>query len=105
MKTENVLPAHSRLLVDEERESRMSEGGIELPEDYNAGGGAPKTGVVLAAGPGEWRHGVYVAIDPAIVGRTVIYPRHAGAKLADGQRLIAEQDILGFADGGLPDIP
>lgn len=88
-------PIHNNVLVAPDDATETSPGGIILAPVAQE---KPTQGTVLAAGPGDWRQGVFT---PTTVkeGDRVLYGRYAAGELKiDGQPLaiMKEDQIFGI---------
>lgn len=73
-KTRLPQPLHNRVFVEEDLPPNKTSTGIILPEFSRE---KPCTGKVIAAGPGQWEHGVFVE-NSLQKGDRVVYHKQAG---------------------------
>ncbi len=101
MKTDpaKIKPLQDRVLVKKDEEPSVSKGGVALPDQSK---GRPKTGVVLAVGPGKWsEHGAYLIPVGVKEGQRVLLAGYGVCPDPDDKMLALfdEKDLLAVAEG------
>lgn len=94
-----VRPLGQHVLIKQVGASKMTAGGLHIPETAHSAKAQENKGVVVAAGPGRTtNHGVLVPVSVAI-GDVVWWSRHQGTEFDHGGEklwLVREDDINGF---------
>lgn len=87
----NVYPIHDFVLVQPDEAKQKTDGGLVLPDSSLE---RPKTGKVLAVGPGRTRDGDGQSIPLQVKrGDHVLFSEYSGVDF-DGKKLLKEENIL-----------
>lgn len=83
----NIRPTNDKLVIERDAAKKMTDGGLHLPEEQKD---EPKSGVVIAAGPGRFNIETCTRLPMSIaVGDRVLFDRHSGSEVeVDGKKLL-----------------
>jgi chaperonin GroES len=94
----NVSPLGDRVLVKQDDEPQMTQGGIYIPDTAKE---TPQWGVVVRVGPGKQLDNGEIRPLTVKKGDKVLFGKYAGTKVkvVDEEYLfLREEDIMGVAD-------
>lgn len=89
----NLKPLLDRIIVAAIEESKVTKGGIHLPDTSQP---ECTSATVIAVGPGLYRDGEHIPMDVKI-GETVLYHSHVGTSFETGGSVVVvmrQTDIL-----------
>lgn len=90
-----LKPLNDRVVIQRHNADEVSKGGIVIPSSAQE---KPEVGTVLAAGPGRYNFGVFVALTVK-AGDVVMFPKFGGQVIkVDGREILVlrEDDLLGI---------
>lgn len=95
-----LLPCDDRVVIQPDEAFERTEGGVYLPDNAKQ---KPKTGTIIAVGPGLLNDRNERLEMPYNVGDRVLYPPHAGFEYAppgtrDPIRLVPSREILALIE-------